>query len=82
MTNSDGREATSMHMTLLFNLGRNVTVARNSAGLTQAALAELAGIGRSSIGKIESFNTEDVSLSTVAAYCPSAAGTDREPARW
>lgn len=56
-----------VHLALLENLGRNVTVARNAAGMTQAALAEKARLGRSSIGKIESFNTNDVSLSTVAS---------------
>jgi transcriptional regulator with XRE-family HTH domain len=55
------------HLGLLENLGRNVTVARNAAEMTQATLAKKAGLGRSSIGKIESFNTNDVSLSTVAS---------------
>lgn len=57
----------TLHRSLLENLGQNVTVARGASGLTQAALAEKAGLGRSSIGKIESFNTDDVSLSTVSA---------------
>lgn len=55
------------HRALLDNLGRNVTIARAASGFTQAVLADMAGVGRSSIGKIESFNTEDVSLSTVSA---------------
>ncbi len=67
MSSETNKAKQDAHRGLLMNLGRNVTVARNAAGMTQAALAEKARLGRSSIGKIESFNTNDVSLSTVAS---------------
>lgn len=51
---------------LMVNLGRNVSTAREACGWTQADLAKNAGVGRSTVAKIESLNTTDVSLSTVS----------------
>lgn len=51
---------------LMASLGRNVSTAREARGWTQAELAENAGVGRSTVAKIESLNTTDVSLSTVS----------------
>lgn len=51
---------------LMASLGRNVAIAREARGWTQAELASNAGVGRSTVAKIESFNTTDVSLSTVS----------------
>lgn len=65
--NAAAKDFSALHQGLLHNLGENVTVARHASGLTQAELAAQAKLSRSSIGKIESFNTEDVSLSSVAA---------------
>ena len=66
MNASAGGDAAE-HRAVLENLGRNLTTARNAAGWTQAELASKAGVARSSVGKIESYNATDVSLSSLAA---------------
>jgi len=66
MNASAGGDA-AQHRAMLENLGRNLTTARNAAGWTQAELATRAGVARSSVGKIESYNATDVSLSSLAA---------------
>lgn len=48
-------------------IGKNVTTARKACGWKQIDLAAKTGLSRSTIGKIESFNVTDVSISTLSA---------------
>lgn len=50
---------------MIEHIGRNLAAARGAYEWTQAKLAERAGISRSAIGKIESFNATEVSLGTI-----------------
>jgi transcriptional regulator with XRE-family HTH domain len=66
MNASTGNDV-AQHRAVLESLGRNLATARKAAGWTQSELAIKAGIARSSIGKIESYNATEVSLSSLAA---------------